>query len=246
MIEWRGKIQSVKYIVFKYFESQREKKFATDAFSTRKTAKIPFLLESLFCPTFSSLTRLLPSSLAPWDSPGHSCVYVYSLALLVLLIAGTCFLRPSRTTDEQPYRPQIFKKSITPEPDSLLSDTPKVAHTMSVVGIDFGNLNTVVAVARNRGIDVIVNEVSNRATPSLVSLGDKQRYLGESAKTQENMNFKNTVGSLKRLIGRPFSDPEVMAIEKRFVNANLVQGERGETAASVSCFYLPFNEKKNF
>lgn len=46
---------------------------------------------------------------------------------------------------------------------------------MSVVGIDFGNLNTVVAVARNRGIDVITNEVSNRATPSLVSFGEKQR-----------------------------------------------------------------------
>jgi heat shock protein 4 len=36
---------------------------------------------------------------------------------------------------------------------------------MSVVGIDFGNLNAVIAVARNRGIDVIANEVSNRTTP---------------------------------------------------------------------------------
>ena len=36
---------------------------------------------------------------------------------------------------------------------------------MSVVGIDFGNMNGVIAVARNRGIDVIVNEVSNRTTP---------------------------------------------------------------------------------
>lgn len=36
---------------------------------------------------------------------------------------------------------------------------------MSVVGIDLGNFNSVIAVARNRGIDVIVNEVSNRATP---------------------------------------------------------------------------------
>ena len=54
---------------------------------------------------------------------------------------------------------------------------------MSVVGIDFGNLNTVVAVARNRGIDVITNETSNRATPSLVSFGEKQRFLGEGAKT---------------------------------------------------------------
>ncbi|KND00507.1 uncharacterized protein SPPG_04820 [Spizellomyces punctatus DAOM BR117] len=103
---------------------------------------------------------------------------------------------------------------------------------MSVVGIDFGNLNTVVAVARNRGIDVIVNEVSNRATPSLVSFGEKQRYLGESAKTQEISNFKNTVAGLKRLAGRPFSDPDIQ-IEKKFINANLVEGERGEVAASV-------------
>ena len=69
---------------------------------------------------------------------------------------------------------------------------------------------------------------------SLVSLGEKQRYLGESAKTQENFNFKNTVGSLKRLIGRPWSDPEVLSKEKKFVNSNLTGGERGEVAASVS------------
>ena len=106
---------------------------------------------------------------------------------------------------------------------------------MSVVGIDLGNLNTVVAVARNRGIDVIVNETSNRATPSLVSFGAKQRYLGEAAKTQEVSNFKNTVASLKRIIGRPFSDPELLSVEKKFVNAALVEAEepKGSTAASV-------------
>ncbi|EGF82677.1 hypothetical protein BATDEDRAFT_9358 [Batrachochytrium dendrobatidis JAM81] len=104
---------------------------------------------------------------------------------------------------------------------------------MSVVGIDFGNLNTVVAVARNRGIDVITNETSNRATPSLVSFGEKQRFLGEAAKTQEVSSFKNTVGGLKRVAGRPFSDPEVMAKEKRFINSNIVEGESGDAAASV-------------
>ena len=70
---------------------------------------------------------------------------------------------------------------------------------MSVVGVDFGNLNTVIAVARNRGIDVICNEVSNRATPSLVAFGPKNRFLGEPAKSQEISNLKNTVGNLKRL-----------------------------------------------
>ncbi|CAJ0639037.1 2219_t:CDS:2 [Entrophospora sp. SA101] len=87
---------------------------------------------------------------------------------------------------------------------------------MSVVGLDFGNLNSVIAVARNRGIDVICNEVSN------LSFGAKQRYLGEAAKTQEISNFKNTVASLKRLAGRTYLDKEIQDIEKHFINADLV------------------------
>ncbi|KAJ2961647.1 hypothetical protein NQZ79_g3196 [Umbelopsis isabellina] len=93
---------------------------------------------------------------------------------------------------------------------------------MSVVGIDFGNLQSVIAVARNRGIDVICNEVSNRATPSLVSFGPKQRFIGEPAKNQEVSNFKNTVASLKRLAGRSFQDKEIQEIEKQHINAELV------------------------
>ncbi|KAK9462286.1 heat shock protein 70 family [Lipomyces oligophaga] len=90
------------------------------------------------------------------------------------------------------------------------------------VGIDLGNANTVIAVARNRGIDVIVNEVSNRSTPSLVAFGSKSRFIGESAKTQEITNLKNTIGSLKRILGRKLSDPEV-EYEKKFIPGELVE-----------------------
>ncbi|KAJ7864962.1 heat shock protein 70 family [Mycena olivaceomarginata] len=93
---------------------------------------------------------------------------------------------------------------------------------MAVVGIDFGTLHSKIGVARHRGIDIITNEVSNRATPSLVAFGPKQRSIGESAKTQETSNFRNTIGSLKRLIGRTLVDPEVQEIEKKFINATLV------------------------
>jgi heat shock protein 4 len=92
---------------------------------------------------------------------------------------------------------------------------------MSVVGVDLGTLNTVIAVARNRGVDVIANEVSNRATPSLVGFGPKSRYIGEAAKNQEISNLKNTVSSLTRLVGRQLNDPEV-DIERNFVSAPLV------------------------
>ncbi|KAJ6258265.1 Heat shock protein [Drechslerella dactyloides] len=103
---------------------------------------------------------------------------------------------------------------------------------MSVVGVDFGCLNTVIAVARNRGVDVITNEVSNRATPSLVGFGPKSRYLGEAAKTQEISNLKNTVGSLKRLAGRSPTDPEI-DIERQYVTAPLVD-VGGQVGAKVT------------
>ncbi|KAJ1909176.1 adenyl-nucleotide exchange factor sse1 [Tieghemiomyces parasiticus] len=100
---------------------------------------------------------------------------------------------------------------------------------MSVVGIDFGNLQSLIAVARNRGIDIVCNEVSNRTTPSLVSFGPKQRYLGEAAKTQEISNFRNTVSSLKRLVGRSYNDKDIQEIESTFITAPLcdVDGEVG-------------------
>lgn len=103
---------------------------------------------------------------------------------------------------------------------------------MSVVGVDFGTLNTVIAVARNRGVDVITNEVSNRATPSLVGFGPKSRYIGEAAKNQEISNLKNTVSSLTRLAGRSLKDPDVQ-IEKDYVSAPLVD-INGQVGVEVS------------
>ncbi|KAL6920786.1 hypothetical protein ACHAP8_004901 [Fusarium lateritium] len=111
---------------------------------------------------------------------------------------------------------------------------------MSVVGIDFGTLKTVIAIARNRGVDVVTNEVSNRATPSLVGFGPKSRYLGEAAKTQEISNLKNTVSSLKRLAGRSFNDPDIQ-VEQQYVTAPLVD-VNGQVGAEVN--YL--GKKENF
>ncbi|KAF1850549.1 heat shock protein Hsp88 [Cucurbitaria berberidis CBS 394.84] len=103
---------------------------------------------------------------------------------------------------------------------------------MSVVGVDLGTLSSKIAVARNRGVDVIANEVSNRATPSLVGFGPKSRYLGETAKNQEVSNLKNTVSSFVRLAGRSLSDPDVQ-IEQEFVSAPLID-IGGQVGAEVT------------
>ncbi|KAJ7567078.1 hypothetical protein O6H91_02G131600 [Diphasiastrum complanatum] len=80
---------------------------------------------------------------------------------------------------------------------------------MSVVGLDVGNETGVVGVARQRGIDVVLNEESKRETPAMVSFSDKQRFLGTAAAASSTMNPKNTISQIKRLIGKSFSDPEL-------------------------------------
>lgn len=74
--------------------------------------------------------------------------------------------------------------------------------------------------------------MSNRQTPSLVSFGQKSRALGEAAATMQTSNFKNTIGSLKRLVGRTLQDKDVQQYEKPFINAELVD-VKGEVGVKV-------------
>lgn len=67
---------------------------------------------------------------------------------------------------------------------------------------------------------------------TLVAFGPKSRYIGEMAKTQEISNLKNTVGSLKLLAGRTFSDPDIQ-IEQEYNFSKLVEVD-GEVGVEVS------------
>lgn len=104
---------------------------------------------------------------------------------------------------------------------------------MSVVGFDFGNLQSVIAVARNRGIDVLQNEVGHRMTPSAVAFSGRQRFIGNEAASQAMSNPKNTITNLKRFIGRKHDDAELPR-EMNFVTFKTVPGARGFTHISVN------------
>lgn len=99
-------------------------------------------------------------------------------------------------------------------------------------GLDLGNNNSVLAVARNRGIDIVVNEVSNRSTPSLVGFGPKNRFLGEAGKTKQASNVKNTVENLKRIVGLGYSDTDFEE-ESKYFTTKLVKLEDGKVGAEV-------------
>ncbi|KAK7682969.1 adenyl-nucleotide exchange factor [Cerrena zonata] len=99
-------------------------------------------------------------------------------------------------------------------------------------GVDLGNNNTVIACARNRGIDIIVNEVSNRSTPSLIGFGSRNRFIGETGKNQQTSNLKNTVDNLKRILGLNFKDPD-FEIEQKYFSAPLIENKDGGISAKI-------------
>ncbi|KZV28529.1 heat shock 70 kDa protein 14-like [Dorcoceras hygrometricum] len=80
---------------------------------------------------------------------------------------------------------------------------------MSAVGFDFGNDNCVVAVARQTDIEIVLNDESECETPSIVSFGVRQRYIGTAGAAASLSNPTNTISQIKRLLGRRFSDPEL-------------------------------------
>jgi len=114
---------------------------------------------------------------------------------------------------------------------------------MSVVGIDFGNANNIVALARRKGIDVVLNEESKRETPSMINFGEKQRFIGCAAADKINMQPKDTIIELKRLIGLKYSDPEVQADIPNFMFP-VAQGPNDEIFVTVQylgkkCTFTP-------
>ncbi|KAM6961154.1 heat shock 70 kDa protein 4L [Aplochiton taeniatus] len=103
---------------------------------------------------------------------------------------------------------------------------------MSVVGIDVGFQNCHIAVARSGGIETIANEYSDRCTPAYVSLGSKNRIIGNAAKSQIITHFKNTVYGFKKFHSRAFDDPFVQA-EKSKLPYTLHKLASGNTGVKV-------------
>ena len=83
-----------------------------------------------------------------------------------------------------------------------------------VVGIDLGTTYSCVGIYKNGRVEIIPNEFWNRITPSFVAFTEEDRLVGEAAKFQSPSNPTNSIFSIKRLIGRRFTDKEVQNDKK--------------------------------
>ncbi len=80
-----------------------------------------------------------------------------------------------------------------------------------IVGIDLGTTNSVIAVMEGGEPVVIPTSEGSRLCPSVVAVNPKtgERMVGQVARRQAITNPENTIYSIKRFMGRKFSDPEV-------------------------------------
>ena len=93
---------------------------------------------------------------------------------------------------------------------SLNKGDKEVINNMSVVGVDFGAQNSVIAAAGRGGVDVILNGNSQRQNPTMIGF-DTCRAMGEGASATAMGRYRQTILNMKRLIGLSFKDPKAQA-----------------------------------
>ena len=100
-----------------------------------------------------------------------------------------------------------------------------------IIGIDLGTTNSVVAIMDGKDPIVIANEEGARITPSIVGYAkDGERLVGQVAKRQAITNPEKTVYSIKRFMGRRFSE---VGEESKRVPYKVVEGPNGDARIEI-------------
>jgi molecular chaperone DnaK len=100
------------------------------------------------------------------------------------------------------------------------------------IGIDLGTTNSCMAVLEGGEPTVIPNAEGGRTTPSVVAFtGDGERLVGPPAKRQQVTNPQNTIFSIKRFMGRKYSEVDE---EMKIVPYEVVEGENGDVRVKAA------------
>jgi molecular chaperone DnaK len=95
-----------------------------------------------------------------------------------------------------------------------------------VIGIDLGTTNSCVAVIEGSEPVIISNAEGGRTTPSVIAIAkNNERLVGQLAKRQAVTNPENTIYSIKRFIGRRYSEAEE---EIKKITYNTKKGKQDE------------------
>lgn len=102
-----------------------------------------------------------------------------------------------------------------------------------ILGIDLGTTNSAMSIVEGGQPRILENKEGARTTPSIVAVGKGgERYVGVAAKRQSITNPLNTIFSVKRLIGRRFSDDEVKR-DKSLLPYEIRKGAHGDVEVKM-------------
>ena len=100
-----------------------------------------------------------------------------------------------------------------------------------ILGIDLGTTNSAMAVLEGGQPTIIVNAEGDRTTPSVVGFrAEGDRIVGKSAKNQAVTNPQNTVFSIKRFMGRKYSE---CTSELKTVPYKVKEGQGGRAVVEI-------------
>lgn len=102
-----------------------------------------------------------------------------------------------------------------------------------IIGIDLGTTNSCVAVMEGNEPVVIQNSEGRRTTPSIVAFldnGNGERKVGDPAKRQAITNPANTISSVKRFMGKKFSE---VSEEKKHASYKVEQGSNDTVVVKI-------------
>jgi len=110
-----------------------------------------------------------------------------------------------------------------------------------ILGIDLGTTNSAIAVIINSEPEIVENKEGARTTPSIVTITkNRERMVGILAKRQQITNPENTIFSVKRLMGRKFSDSEVQK-DMKFLPYEIRESQDGGVEIKMGDkWYRPF------
>src|SRR6202043_951497 len=102
-----------------------------------------------------------------------------------------------------------------------------------IIGIDLGTTNSCVAVMEGGKPKVIENSEGDRTTPSIVAFTkDGEGLVGQSANRPALPNPANTVASVKRPIGRKFTD-DVVKKDMAMVSYKIIKADNNDAWVEV-------------
>ncbi len=123
----------------------------------------------------------------------------------------------------------------------------KKKNMAKILGIDLGTTNSAMAIVEGGSPAIVENKEGARTTPSMVAMSKSgERLVGLLAKRQAVTNSGNTLYSIKRLIGRAFTDEEVQKdmklmpykIEKSNGGVKIKMGDKDYTPQEISAMIL--------